>query len=59
MLLWGKHDYQKLPMGVFNSPDIFQENISKIFEVFDTLRAHTEIILTITKKISELPKGPI
>ena len=35
VLPWGKHEYQKLPMGVCNSPNISQEKISKIFEGFD------------------------
>ena len=25
VLPWGKYEYQKLPMGLCNSPDIFQE----------------------------------
>ena len=24
---WGKYEYQQLPMGLCNSPDIFQENM--------------------------------
>ena len=28
---WVKYEYQKLPMGFCNSPDIFQENISELF----------------------------
>ena len=27
LLPWGKYEYQKLPMGVCNSPNIFQEKI--------------------------------
>ena len=33
----------------FNSPNIFQENISKLFKWFDMVRAHTENVLVITK----------
>ena len=36
---WEKDEYQKLPMGVCNSPGIFQENISKLFKGFDMVRA--------------------
>eukprot|EP00957_Ditylum_brightwellii_P154328 11744487-Ditylum_brightwellii.AAC.1 len=28
---WSKHKYLKPPMGMCNSPDIFQEKMSKIF----------------------------
>jgi len=27
VLPWGKYEYQRLPMGLCNSPDIFQEKI--------------------------------
>ena len=30
VLPWGKYKYQKLPLGVYNSPDIFQENTFKL-----------------------------
>ena len=39
VLPWGKYYYQNLPIGVCNSPDIFQENISKLFYSFDMVRA--------------------
>ena len=28
---WGKYEYQRLPMGLYNNPDIFQENMSELF----------------------------
>eukprot|EP00957_Ditylum_brightwellii_P161404 12289554-Ditylum_brightwellii.AAC.1 len=31
VLPWGTHKYLKLSMGLCNSPDIFQENMSKIY----------------------------
>eukprot|EP00957_Ditylum_brightwellii_P168873 12853873-Ditylum_brightwellii.AAC.1 len=31
VLPWGKYEYLKLPMRLCNSPDIFQEKMSKIF----------------------------
>ena len=34
LLPWRKFDYQKIPMWVCNSPNIFQEIISNIFKVF-------------------------
>ena len=38
-LPWDNYEYQKLPMGVCNIPIIFQENISDLFEGFDTSHA--------------------
>ena len=38
VLTWGKYKYQKLPMGVYNSLNILQENISELFEGFDMVR---------------------
>ena len=35
VLPWGDCYYQKLPMGICNSPDIFKVNISELFKVFD------------------------
>ena len=49
VLPWGKQEYQKLPMGVCNRPDIFQENISKLFEGFDMVCAYIIDVLVINK----------
>ena len=40
-------------MGFYNSPDIFQENISKLFEGFDMVCAYIDDVLVITKNNSE------
>ena len=37
-------------MGLCNSPNIFQEKISELFEVFDTVCAYIDVVLVITKK---------
>ena len=50
VLQWGKYKYQKLPMGLFNSPFIFQEKISEIFKGFDMVREYKENVLVITKQ---------
>ena len=34
---WGKYEYQGLPMGLCNSPEIFQENMSELFVGLDTI----------------------
>ena len=44
VLPWGKYEYQRLPMGLCNSPDIFQEKMSELFAGFDYVHwkpAHT------------------
>ena len=35
---WGKYEYQQLPMGLCNSPDIFQEKMSEIFVGIEKVR---------------------
>ena len=47
--MWGKYEYQKLRMGVCNSPDIFQENISEIFKGFDMVPEYIDDILLVSK----------
>ena len=46
---WGKYEYQKLPMGLCNSPDIFQENISVLFVGLETVSAYIDDLLNVTK----------
>ena len=36
-------------MGLFNSPDIFQENISELFVGLDTVRVYIDDLLHVTK----------
>ena len=50
VLPWGKYEYCRLPMGVCNSPDIFQEKISELFQGFDEVRAYIDDVLVITKE---------
>ena len=45
----GKYECQKLFMGVCNSPDIFQENISKLFKGFDMVHSCIYGVKIITK----------
>ena len=46
---WGKYEYQRLPMGLYNSPDIFQEKISELFVGLDTVRVYIDDLLHVTK----------
>ena len=47
VLPWGKYEYQNLPMGVYNRPDICQEKISKLFERFGMVFAYIYGILIV------------
>ena len=47
VLHWGKYEYQKLPMGVCNSPSIFQENISVLLEGFNMVCAYIDYMLVL------------
>ena len=49
VLPWGKYEYLKLPMGLCNSPDIFQEKINKLFAGFEYVRAYIDNLLIITR----------
>ena len=46
---WGKYEYQQLPMGLCNSPDIFQENMSKLFVGLDIVRVYIDDLLHVKK----------
>ena len=38
VLPWGNYEYQKLSMGLCNSPDIFQEKMKDLFNGLDYVR---------------------
>jgi len=42
---WGKYRYKRLPMGIKNSPDIFQKVITDLMGDFDWCRAYMDDIL--------------
>jgi hypothetical protein len=46
---WGKYEYQRLPMGLCNSQDIFQEKMNGLLDGLDTVRVCINDILHITK----------
>ena len=48
VLPWGKYEYQKLPMGLCNSPDIFQEKMNELFTGFKYVRAYIDNLLVIS-----------
>ena len=49
VLPFGKYEYQKLPMGLCNSPDIFQEKMSTLMYDLEYVRAYIDDLLIITK----------
>jgi hypothetical protein len=46
---WGKCECQRLPMGLCNSPDIFQEKMNDLLDGLDTARVCIDDILHVTK----------
>ena len=53
VLPWGKYEYQKVPMGLCNSPDIFQEKMNKLFNGLEHGRKYIDNILIISNKSFE------
>lgn len=49
VLPWGKYEYQKLPMGLCNSPDIFQEKMSTLLGDLEYVRTYIDDVLILTK----------
>jgi hypothetical protein len=48
VLPWGKYEYQRLPMGLCNSPDIFQEKVSTLLGDLEFVRAYIDDVICIT-----------
>ena len=53
LLPWGKYKYHKLPMGLCNSPDIFQEKMNELFYGLDYVRTYIDDLLIISNKFLE------
>jgi len=49
VLPWGKYEYLRLPMGLCNSPDIFQEKMSELMAGLEFARAYLDNLLIISK----------
>ena len=45
----GKYWYKHLPMGVANSPDIFQQEMNYLFHGFEFIRVCIDDLLILTK----------
>ena len=39
---FGKYEYLRLPMGLCNSPDIFQEHMSELMQGLEFVRAYID-----------------
>ena len=50
---WGKYEYLRLPMGLCNSPDIFQEKVNELFNELEYVRAYIDDILVLLSKEGE------
>jgi len=48
VLPWGKYEYLRLPMGLCNSPDIFQEKMGELFADLEFARAYIDDLLVIS-----------
>ena len=49
VLPWGKYEYLRLPMGLCNSPDIFQKKMSELMAGLEFARAYLDDLLIISK----------
>ena len=49
VLPFGKFEYQRIPMGLCNSPDIFQEKMSELMEGLEFVRTYLDDLLCLTK----------
>ena len=48
VLPWGKYEYLRLPMGLCNAPDLFQERMSLLMEGLEFARAYIDDLLVIS-----------
>jgi hypothetical protein len=48
VLPFGKFEYQRLPMGLCNSPDIFQEKMSDLMQGLEFVRTYLDDLLCLT-----------
>ena len=47
------YGYQKLPMGLCNGPDIFQEKMNELFNGLEYVRTYIDDLLVISNKSFE------
>ena len=49
VLPWGKYEYCHLPMGVCNSPEIFQERMSDLMTGLEFVHTYLDDLLVLMK----------
>ena len=49
ILPWGNYRYKRLPMGVANLPEIFQQKMNDLFQGFEFISAYIEYLLILKK----------
>ena len=49
ILPFGKFEYQRLPQGLCNGPDVFQEKMMELFDGIEYVRAYIDDLLVLTK----------
>ena len=54
LLPWGKYRYIRLPMGLKNSPDIFQEKMSELMAGLEFVRVYIDDMLCITNRYKDV-----
>ncbi len=50
---WGKYSYKRLPMGIADSPDTFQSNMSELIESLEYVQAYLDDLLCISRSSLE------
>ena len=50
ILPWVKYSYKRIPMGVDNSLDIFQQKMNALFYGFEFICVHIDELLILTKR---------
>ena len=48
VLPWGKYEYLRVPMGLCNSPDIFQENMGELMSGLEFAQAYIDDLLVLS-----------
>jgi hypothetical protein len=49
VLPWGKYEYLRLPMGLCNSPDIFQEKMTTLTQDLEFVQVYLDDLLIISR----------
>ena len=50
VLPWGKYEYLRLPMGLCNSPDIFQEKMNQLMKGLQFCQAYIDDLLVLSRQ---------